>query len=170
MAQQYGAAPPAFPAAPPPASAPGSPEPLKEQGTVFLLSVFLGQFGVDRFYMGQTAMGLVKLMTCGGSGLWTLVDTILTGMGKLRDGHGRLADRGPVWGQPQKSQSTAFLLSYFLGTFGVDRFYLGYVGLGLLKLVTCGGAGIWTLIDLALIGMGRMRDAEGNSLMWDDTY
>jgi TM2 domain-containing membrane protein YozV len=135
---------------------------------VFILSVLLGWLGVDRFYMGQTLLGVLKLVTCGGSGFWTIIDTILAGMGKLRDEHGRLADRGPVYGVPVKSQSTAFLLSYFLGTFGFDRFYLGYVGLGILKLVTGGGFGIWTFIDLVLIGMGRMRDADGNSLAWDD--
>ncbi len=54
----------------------------------------------------------------------------------------------------------------FLGGLGVDRFYLGQTGLGIAKLVTCGGAGIWAMIDTILIGMGKMRDAEGNSLRW----
>jgi TM2 domain-containing membrane protein YozV len=170
MSQQYQEQPPAFPAPAPPGGVQGPAEPLKDQGTLFLLSVFLGQFGADRFYMGQVGLGLVKLLTCGGSGVWTMVDAILAGMGKMRDSLGRLPDRGPTWGRAEKSQGTAFLLSYFLGTFGVDRFYLGYVGLGILKLLTCGGAGIWTIIDLVLIGMGRMRDAEGNSLFWEDAY
>ncbi|MBW2262265.1 MAG: TM2 domain-containing protein [Deltaproteobacteria bacterium] len=67
-----------------------------------------------------------------------------------------------------KSQSTAFILSYFLGSLGIDRFYLGYTGLGILKLLTCGGFMIWAIVDSILIGMGKMRDAEGNSLAYDD--
>jgi hypothetical protein len=52
-----------------------------------------------------------------------------------------------------------------LGSFwGVDRFYLGYIGLGVIKLITCGGCGIWALIDFILIVAGVMRDAQGNEL------
>jgi TM2 domain-containing membrane protein YozV len=54
------------------------------------------------------------------------------------------------------------LFAIFLGKFGVDRFYAGHIGLGILKLVTCGGLGIWWLIDVILVATGRYRDVEGN--------
>jgi len=63
-----------------------------------------------------------------------------------------------------KSWLAAALLAWFLGVFGVDRFYLGYIGLGVIKLITCGGCIIWVLIDFILIVAGVMRDAQGNEL------
>jgi hypothetical protein len=61
----------------------------------------------------------------------------------------------------EKSWLTALLLAIFLGALGVDRFYVGHIGLGILKLVTCGGLGIWALIDLVLIAMDKVRDKNG---------
>ena len=63
-----------------------------------------------------------------------------------------------------KSKSTALVISIFLGEFGIDRFYLGYTGLGILKLVTVGGFGIWWIIDIIKIATGKMVDAKGNAL------
>jgi len=64
----------------------------------------------------------------------------------------------------KKSWMTALLLSFFVGGFGVDRFYLGYTGLGVAKLLTCGGLGIWTLIDFIMIAMNKIPDANGQEL------
>jgi hypothetical protein len=58
----------------------------------------------------------------------------------------------------------ALVLSILAGSLGVDRFYLGYVGLGVLKLVTLGGCGIWWIIDVVLIATNKLPDAQGNPL------
>ena len=63
-----------------------------------------------------------------------------------------------------KQWLTAVLLSFFLGGLGVDRFYLGQTGLGIGKLLTLGGCGIWSLIDFIMILMRSVTDAEGRPL------
>jgi TM2 domain-containing membrane protein YozV len=46
-----------------------------------------------------------------------------------------------------KSKDSVVLLASLLGVFGVDRFYRGQIGLGLAKLLTFGGCGIWAFVD-----------------------
>lgn len=63
-----------------------------------------------------------------------------------------------------KSRLTTTLLAFFLGCFGIHRFYLGQVGLGILMLLTFGGCGIWAFIDFIIAACGSMRDKDGKTV------
>ncbi len=54
----------------------------------------------------------------------------------------------------RKNFTTAIILSLLAGPLGIDRFYLGCTGTGILKLITFGGLGIWALIDLIRLATG----------------
>jgi TM2 domain-containing membrane protein YozV len=50
---------------------------FKDPTTALLISIFAGAYGIDRFYIGDTGMGVGKLLTCGGVGIWAIVDWFL---------------------------------------------------------------------------------------------
>lgn len=64
----------------------------------------------------------------------------------------------------QRHFLAVFFISFMWGTFGVDRMYLGKWGMGILKLVSLGGFGLWTIVDLILIMGGTMRDKQGREM------
>lgn len=63
-----------------------------------------------------------------------------------------------------KSFIATWLLSWLLGWFGVDRFYLGKIGTGIAKLLTLGGLGVWVLVDLIITLTGNATDARGHKV------
>jgi len=67
-----------------------------------------------------------------------------------------------------KSRGVALALAAVLGPFGAHRFYVNKPGTGVLMALTLGGAGLWWLYDLILIGGGSFRDADGRLVRrWD---
>ncbi len=64
-------------------------------------------------------------------------------------------------GVSDKDWLTTVLLSFFLGVLGVDHFYTGKTMTGILKLITFGGCGIWSLIDLIMAITGNFKDGNG---------
>ncbi len=127
-----------------------------------LLVMFLGTFGVHRFYVGKYGTGILMLLTFGGLGIWALIDYIIIITDGFTDGEGRIISRNQQI-QPTSSKGfvPAFLLCAFLGVFGFHRFYAGKIGTGILMLLTFGGLGIWTLIDSIMLLTGGFRDSEG---------
>ena len=76
--------------------------------------------------------------------------------------------RMPVWELVRAAKRLLFFC-LFLGLIGVHRFYVGKIGTGILMVLTLGGLGIWTLIDLILIAAGSFRDKEGRRVfLWTE--
>jgi TM2 domain-containing membrane protein YozV len=65
----------------------------------------------------------------------------------------------------RRSRLAALLLCFFLGVFGVHRFYVGKVGTGVAMIFTAGGLGIWVLIDFIMIIVGGFTDIDGKFVL-----
>jgi len=66
-----------------------------------------------------------------------------------------------VSGNSEKSFVATLILCLLLGYLGVHRFYVGKVGTGIIQLLTLGGLGIWTLVDLIVIATQKFEDSDG---------
>lgn len=71
--------------------------------------------------------------------------------------------------EEHKSYGTALLLCFFGGALGLHRIYTGYTLIGILQLLTGGGWGVWTLIDLFSLWLNKFKDANGKELEGYDT-
>ena len=162
----------------------------------FVLSLFFSGFGVGRFYMGRKDIGILQLLAFAVTfallysapavfviifpmSIWLIIDTILIGSGKARDGNGNpliiFGSEAPVGYRKshisEKHTPAVMLASIFVTNYlGIDRMYTGRVGLGILKLIvgiiTMGfGSIIWGGVDYILIGRGKARDGNGNPLI-----
>lgn len=174
--------------------------------TAFVLGIFFGGLGAGRFYMGRKDIGILKLLALAAHfvllyifidsleesfasnffffplGIWLLIDQMLIGSGKARDGNGNPlivfgadAPVGYCKSHISEKHTPAVILSgiWVTNFLGIDRMYTGRVGLGILKLIvgviTLGiGAFVWGLVDYILIGRGRARDGKGRHLIAAD--
>lgn len=66
--------------------------------------------------------------------------------------------------ESKKDYLVTLVLSFFLGGLGIHRFYTGHIVIGIVQLLTCGGCGIWALIDFINLCFGKFVDSEGNQL------
>ena len=164
-----------------------------KHSTAFVLALFLSWLGVGRFYMGRKDIGTLQLLAFAATvaltiilpdsaanlistplTIWLIIDDILIGSGKARDGKGNpliiFGDDAPRnYRQVHVSEkhTPAVILSgiWVTNMLGVDRMYMGRVGLGIVKLITLGGLFVWTIVDYILIARGKARDGKGRPLI-----
>jgi hypothetical protein len=122
-------------------------------------------YGADPQYAGQPGMGAPPGPPAGPGGYAGAPG--MPGM-PVPYGYDPSAPYGyDPYGRPysEKSRIVAGVLSLFLGGFGVGRFYTGHIGLALGQLFTCGGLGIWSLVDgIILLTSKDATDSDGRML------
>jgi TM2 domain/Protein of unknown function (DUF2510)/GYF domain 2 len=122
-----------------------------------------GPMGTDSFWI--SAMGQEMGPYSGPQLQAMALAKQVTASTQVRAGSGGWFPLGQVPGVfSDKDWTTALVLSLLLGGLGVDQFYLGNTGLGIAKLLTCGGLGIWAIIDVIRIATNSVPDSMGRPL------
>jgi len=140
----------------------------KSRLTTTLLVVFLGFFGVHRFYLGKIGTAFAMLFTSGGGGIWALIDFIFAVSGSMKDNEGRLIKKWrPVvvpaeYISPKLRLATA-LLALFLGVFGAHRFYVG-------KKETASVMLFFSILGLTILGLEAMAQLSGAWFFWGISF
>ncbi len=65
------------------------------------------------------------------------------------------------WDESDRNFVLTLMLCIFLGVLGIHRFYVGKIGTGILMLLTGALGGIWWLVDIVMIAMGKFQDRDG---------
>lgn len=128
-------------------------------GSILFMFTTIVALAEDHFFF---AFGLAAAAP-----LWLLAVTAVTPFERLSLASEPEKEARVQNAPPTKSKLTAILFAIFFGGLGVDRFYLGYTLLGVIKLLTMGGFGIWTIVDLILICTGSLRPADGSDWKLD---
>lgn len=141
----------------------------KKKITAIILSILLGTLGIDRFYLGYTGLGVVKLLTAGGCGIWYIIDIVFLFTGKLlpRSSEGSAPAESLPAGT--KIKTVGALLGFFVGLFGALDFYAGNVKRGVVKIIlTITGIGaiasvIMNMKDMFGVANEKYLDKNGES-------
>ena len=137
------------------------------------LTFILGLTGINLMARGKIGLGIVKLITFGGFGIWQLIDVIkaLANYGKYGNDFvftdGKWSEVEVKDPERRVNKIVYFLIgTVFLGICGTNWFMRGKIGLGILKAITLGGAGLWYIIDLLNVVINY--DKYGNEFVFID--
>lgn len=113
-----------------------------------------------KLLLSLIALMLGTLTTCYAS--FPVQRTTAKNITVVDEDHSKAELVSPAVAAAGKSQVVALLLCVFVGIIGIHRFYLGYIWQGIVQILTLGGLGIWTLIDLVRIITGDLQPKDGS--------
>ncbi len=122
----------------------------KSGTTALLLAMFLGGFGIHRFYVGKIGTGILMLVTLGGFGIWTLIDVINIAYSNFRDDNGKYLEF-----EKRNEQTSSRVKKTILLVFGI--FFLFFVSIVMFVILATSG-----LTDVARAQLDAIRNHDYN--------